>query len=147
MRVLVLGSGGREHALAWAIARSEQVEQVISAPGSPGMAQIGRVVPLDLGDLDAVVACAKSQGADLVVVGKVRRVQKGDGGTSIITINRGRKHGITRDWVGRMVDARGNPLSKTFKLIKVSSRQSVAKVSWTPDQVKMQPRVELTPTP
>ena len=45
MRILVVGSGGREHALAWKIARSPQVEAVLAAPGSDGMADVARCIP------------------------------------------------------------------------------------------------------
>jgi phosphoribosylamine--glycine ligase len=67
MRVLVLGSGGREHALAWALAASPLGPEVICAPGSDGIGRDVRVEPLDLGDPDAVLA--RARGADLVVVG------------------------------------------------------------------------------
>jgi phosphoribosylamine--glycine ligase len=69
MRVLVLGSGGREHALCWAIARSPHVDTVLCAPGSAGIAADARVLPVELGDNRAVVDLAKREGADLVVVG------------------------------------------------------------------------------
>jgi phosphoribosylamine--glycine ligase len=69
MRVLVLGSGGREHALCWAIARSPRVDTVLCAPGSDGIARDARVLPVDLADSRAVVDLAKREGADLVVVG------------------------------------------------------------------------------
>jgi len=69
MRVLVLGSGGREHALCWAIARSPQVDTVLCAPGSDGIARDAHALPVDLADTHAVVDLAKREGADLVVVG------------------------------------------------------------------------------
>ena len=69
MRVLVVGSGGREHALAWALARSSSVVQVDAAPGNPGIAGIGRVHPVRTDDLDAVSALARSETYDLVVIG------------------------------------------------------------------------------
>ena len=69
MRVLVLGSGGREHALAWAIGRSPRVEEVLCAPGSDGIRADARVLPVDPGDADAVVALARRESVELVVVG------------------------------------------------------------------------------
>jgi phosphoribosylamine--glycine ligase len=68
-RVLVLGSGGREHALAWGLARSSSVDDVICAPGNPGMAALGECVPVAMADADAVVDLAAKLDADLVVVG------------------------------------------------------------------------------
>jgi phosphoribosylamine--glycine ligase len=69
MRVLVLGSGGREHALAWAIGRSPRVDEVLCAPGSDGIRGDARVAPVDLADPAAVVALASREGVGLVVVG------------------------------------------------------------------------------
>ncbi len=69
MRVLVLGSGGREHALVWAIARSPRVDEVLCAPGSDGIRSDARVLPVDLADPAAVVALARAKAVDLVVVG------------------------------------------------------------------------------
>ena len=69
MIVLVIGTGGREHALAWRLARDPEVEAVHSAPGNPGMAQIGPCHPCRIDDHPAVVALATSLKADLVVVG------------------------------------------------------------------------------
>jgi phosphoribosylamine--glycine ligase len=69
MRALVLGSGGREHALAWALARSPLSPEVICAPGSDGIARDVRTEPIDLADLDAVVERARTRRVDLVVVG------------------------------------------------------------------------------
>ncbi len=69
MRVLILGSGGREHALAWAIARSPTGSEVVCAPGSDGIARDVRVLPLDIADADAVLTAARDGRFDLVVVG------------------------------------------------------------------------------
>src|SRR5271170_4314998 len=69
MKVLIFGSGGREHALAWAIAKSSRVTEVACAPGNGGIAQIARLVPVSLSDLDAMVQVAVAEQADLTVVG------------------------------------------------------------------------------
>ena len=69
MNVLVLGSGGREHALAWAIAKSPRLDSQFVAPGNGGTATIAKNVPLDMNDADAVIGFARSENIDLVVVG------------------------------------------------------------------------------
>jgi len=69
MKVLILGSGGREHALAWSVARSSRVTQIVCAPGNGGMAQINRCVPVDLKDLNAMVRLAEAENPDLTIVG------------------------------------------------------------------------------
>jgi len=69
MRILLLGSGGREHALAWKIAASPLCDELICAPGNPGMADLARCVALDIMDNAAVVALAKAERIDFVVVG------------------------------------------------------------------------------
>jgi phosphoribosylamine--glycine ligase len=72
VKVLVLGTGGREHALVWALTRDPEVEQVYAAPGNPGVAALAPQAecrPVDLADHDAVGALARELGVDLVVVG------------------------------------------------------------------------------
>lgn len=69
MNVLVLGSGGREHALAWAIAKSPRLDSLFVAPGNGGTATIAKNVPLDMNDADAAIGFARSENIDLVVVG------------------------------------------------------------------------------
>lgn len=69
MRVLVIGSGGREHALTWAFARSSSVTEVIAAPGNPGISSVARVVPLDVRNATAIAQLADDVDADLVVIG------------------------------------------------------------------------------
>src|SRR5215831_8042621 len=69
MNILILGSGGREHALAWKMAASPLTDKLYCAPGNAGIAQEAECVPLDLGDHKAVVAVARNKKIDLVVVG------------------------------------------------------------------------------
>ncbi len=69
MKVLVIGSGGREHALAWALKQSARVTEVVCAPGNGGMAQIARLAPVVLSDLDSMVELAVREQPGMVVVG------------------------------------------------------------------------------
>jgi phosphoribosylamine--glycine ligase len=69
MKVLILGSGGREHALAWAVKRSERVTEVVCAPGNGGIGQVARCVPVDLKSLDAMISLAQAERPALVIVG------------------------------------------------------------------------------
>ena len=69
MKVLILGSGGREHALAWAVKRSERVTEVVCAPGNGGIAQVARCVPVDLKDVAAMVRLAEVEQPSLTIVG------------------------------------------------------------------------------
>ena len=69
MKVLLIGSGGREHALAWKLAASAKLEKLYCAPGNPGIAEYAELVALDVTDHAAVIAFAKEKAIDLVVVG------------------------------------------------------------------------------
>jgi len=69
MRILVVGSGGREHALAWKISRSPLVRELFAAPGNPGIARIAKPVALDAGDVEGIARFARGAQVDLVVVG------------------------------------------------------------------------------
>lgn len=71
MQILLIGSGGREHALAWKLAQSGQVEKIFAAPGNPGIAAVEKCecVELKLNDLDSVADFAEEHGIDLTVVG------------------------------------------------------------------------------
>jgi phosphoribosylamine--glycine ligase len=68
-KVLILGSGGREHALAWSVKQSNRVTEVVCAPGNGGMAQIARCVPVDLKDLEAMVRLVEAEQPGLTIVG------------------------------------------------------------------------------
>jgi phosphoribosylamine--glycine ligase len=69
MRILVVGSGGREHALVWALRRSPGAPEVFAAPGNPGMAELALCFPIDPADPSAVAQLADDLTVDLVVVG------------------------------------------------------------------------------
>jgi phosphoribosylamine--glycine ligase len=69
MKILVVGSGGREHALAWKLKQSPLVSELISAPGNPGLAELGRTVPIKADDAAELAAFAMREQIDLVVVG------------------------------------------------------------------------------
>jgi phosphoribosylamine--glycine ligase len=69
MNVLLIGSGGREHALAVALAKSPRLTRLFVAPGNPGTARVAQNVALDAGDFDAVIAFCRVQHIDFVVIG------------------------------------------------------------------------------
>lgn len=77
MRVLVVGSGGREHALCWTFARCASVDEVVAAPGNPGIESDARCVPIDPNDADAVARLADDLDADLVVAGSEETLVRG----------------------------------------------------------------------
>lgn len=79
MKVLLIGSGGREHALAWKLAQSPQVTELLAAPGNPGIAGEAkcRNVPVSAEDIPALLALAKVEGVALTVVGPEAPLSKG----------------------------------------------------------------------
>jgi phosphoribosylamine---glycine ligase len=77
MNILVVGQGGREHALAWKIARSPLVTRLVCAPGNPGMAELAELRPVAVTDVAGQVAVAREIAADLVVVGPEAALEAG----------------------------------------------------------------------
>ncbi|MFN8232695.1 MAG: phosphoribosylamine--glycine ligase [Actinomycetota bacterium] len=69
MRVLVVGGGGREHALAWKLRQSPSVEELLVAPGNAGIGTLARRLPVPADDVDGIVALAEEEDVDLTVVG------------------------------------------------------------------------------
>jgi phosphoribosylamine---glycine ligase len=69
MKVLVIGGGGREHAILWSLARSQRVSELVCAPGNAGIAQLARCVPVNQKDLGDLLRVVSSERPDLVVVG------------------------------------------------------------------------------
>ncbi len=69
MKVLVVGGGGREHALVWKIAQSPRVAKIFCAPGNAGISELAECVPIAAGEIEALLAFARKQAIDLTVVG------------------------------------------------------------------------------
>ncbi|HIR87718.1 MAG TPA: phosphoribosylamine--glycine ligase [Candidatus Fimimorpha faecalis] len=69
MKVLIVGSGGREHAIAWKVAQSPKVEKIYCAPGNAGIGEIAECVPIGAMEFDKLVAFAKEKKIDLTVIG------------------------------------------------------------------------------
>ena len=69
MNVLIVGGGGREHALAWSLSKSKKVEKLFCAPGNAGIAKLARCLPVSAEDVEGIVKAAKENGIDFVVVG------------------------------------------------------------------------------
>ncbi|BDG34366.1 phosphoribosylamine--glycine ligase [Saccharococcus caldoxylosilyticus] len=69
MKVLIVGRGGREHAIAWKAAQSPLVTKLYAAPGNPGIAQVAELVPIEEHQIDALVRFAKQEDIDLTIVG------------------------------------------------------------------------------
>jgi phosphoribosylamine---glycine ligase len=69
VKVLILGSGGREHALAWKIAQSERLDELHAAPGNPGIAKLGRCHPIRMDDVEGLLGLCRQHEIHLVVVG------------------------------------------------------------------------------
>ena len=69
MRILIVGSGGREHAIAWKCAQSKRVDKIFCAPGNAGIGQIAECVPITAMEFDKLAAFAKEQKIDLTIIG------------------------------------------------------------------------------
>jgi phosphoribosylamine--glycine ligase len=69
MKVLVVGGGGREHALAWRLSRDAAVQEVLCAPGNPGIGRVARLVPIAANEIERLAALAGHERVDLTVVG------------------------------------------------------------------------------
>src|SRR6187200_921010 len=77
MRVLIAGGGGREHALAWRLARDPSVASIICAPGNPGIRAVANLADVDSSDPDALLALAEREQIDLTVIGPELPLDRG----------------------------------------------------------------------
>jgi len=77
MNILIVGSGGREHALAWKVAASPLTARLVCAPGNPGMAKLAEIRPVRATDVEGQVALAREIAADLVIVGPETAIEAG----------------------------------------------------------------------
>ena len=69
MKVLIVGSGGREHAIAWKVAQSQRVDKIYCAPGNAGIAEFAECVAIGAMEFDKLVAFAKEKEIDLTIIG------------------------------------------------------------------------------
>lgn len=77
MKILVVGNGGREHALAWKLAGEAAVSEVVCAPGNAGIAAVARLAPVPAGDVDGLATLAERERIDLTVVGPELPLDRG----------------------------------------------------------------------
>ncbi len=87
MRILIIGSGGREHALAWFLGQSDEPVQLFIAPGNAGTASLGQNIDIDVSDIDALLAFAREDDIDLTVVGPEKPLVLG-------IVDRFERHGL-----------------------------------------------------
>src|SRR3954463_8687899 len=69
MKILVVGGGGREHALVWKLSQSPRVEKIYAAPGNDGIGESAELVPIGVEEIDQIAAFAEKNHVDLTVVG------------------------------------------------------------------------------
>src|SRR5580658_871198 len=69
MKVLLIGSGGREHALAWKLSQSKKLTKLWCLPGNPGIGQIAEIVPGSVGDIKGIEKFAKNNGIEFAIIG------------------------------------------------------------------------------
>lgn len=119
MRVLVIGNGGREHALAWKLAQSEQVSELFIAPGNPGTAELGTNIDIPVDDIGRLVHAARHHQIDLTVVGPEAPLAAG-------IVNRFQEHGLSiagptsaaariessKTWAKEIMNAAGVPTAR-----------------------------------
>ncbi|MFQ5897701.1 MAG: phosphoribosylamine--glycine ligase [Candidatus Methylomirabilia bacterium] len=77
MKLLVIGSGGREHALVWTLARSRDCSELFAAPGNPGMARHARCIPIKADAVEELIAFVRQEQIDLTVVGPEQPLSRG----------------------------------------------------------------------
>ena len=77
MKLLVVGGGGREHALAWKLSRERGVREVLCAPGNAGIGQVARLLPVGAGDIEALAALAEREQVDLTIAGPELPLDRG----------------------------------------------------------------------
>ncbi len=87
MKVLIVGSGGREHALAWVLSRDPEVDEAYAAPGNPGIAELATCVQISPTSIEQLVSFATEKGIDLTVVGPEAPLAQG-------IVDSFRKHGL-----------------------------------------------------
>ena len=76
MKVLIVGSGGREHAIAWAVSKSAKADKIYCAPGNAGIEEYAECVNIGAMEFDKLVAFAKEKEIDLTIIGTIYFIQQ-----------------------------------------------------------------------
>ncbi len=77
MKILIVGGGGREHALAWKLRRDDPACEIVAAPGNPGIAKLGRCVDVSVTNIPALITLARTEGVDFTIVGPEAPLEAG----------------------------------------------------------------------
>ncbi|AFY46581.1 phosphoribosylamine--glycine ligase [Nostoc sp. PCC 7524] len=145
MKVLVVGNGGREHALAWKMLRSPQVEEVVCVPGNGGTANMARCknLPLAVDDFDLISQYALENGISLVVVGPEVPLAKGitdylqDKGLMVFGPTRaGAQIEASKAWAKALMQEAGIPTAKAAVFTEATAAKSYVKAQGAPIVVK-----------
>ncbi|MGH7999110.1 MAG: phosphoribosylamine--glycine ligase [Brasilonema sp.] len=145
MKVLVVGNGGREHALAWKLLQSKQIEQVVCVPGNGGTASMEgcQNLLLAVDDFEAIAKSAKEQGISLVVVGPEVPLAKGI--TDFLTSQGLKVFGPTKAgaqieaskaWAKALMQEAGIPTARSAVFTEVAAAKSYVKAQGVPIVVK-----------
>ncbi|MCF4965788.1 phosphoribosylamine--glycine ligase [Nostoc sp. CMAA1605] len=145
MKVLVVGNGGREHALAWKLLRSPQVDQVVCVPGNGGTATMARCqnIPLAVDDFEGISKYALDNGISLVVVGPEVPLAKGitdylqAKGLKVFGPTRtGAKIEASKAWAKALMQAAGIPTAKAAVFTEATAAKSYVQAQGAPIVVK-----------
>lgn len=145
MKVLVVGNGGREHALVWKLLQSKQIEQVICVPGNGGTANMENCqnVPLAVDDFEGINQLAQNNGITLVVVGPEVPLAKGitdylqDKGLKVFGPTKaGARIESSKAWAKSLMQEAGIPTAKAAVFREVGAAKSYVKAQGAPIVVK-----------
>ncbi|NMG11339.1 phosphoribosylamine--glycine ligase [Brasilonema sp. UFV-L1] len=145
MKVLVVGHGGREHALAWKLLQSKQIEQVVCVPGNGGTASMERCqnLPMAVDDFEAIAQCALEQGITLVVVGPEVPLAKGitdflrSQGLKVFGPTKaGAQIEASKAWAKALMQEAGIPTARAVVFTEAAAAKSYVKAQGVPIVVK-----------
>jgi phosphoribosylamine---glycine ligase len=145
VKVLVVGNGGREHALAWKLLQSKQIEQVFCAPGNGGTASLERCqnLPLAVEDFEAIAQFAQNQGIALVVVGPEVPLAKGitdylnSKGLKVFGPTKaGAQIEASKAWAKALMQEAGIPTARSAVFTEATAAKSYVKAQGAPIVVK-----------
>src|SRR5262249_20643289 len=139
MKILVIGGGGREHALVWKLSQSKSVSKIWCIPGNGGIAEIAECLPGDLSDVAALAETAAKLGTDLTVVGPEQPLVLGIAdefarrGLAIVGPSRqaARLEG-SKAFAKRFLERHGIPTAACYGIYESAdeARRALAKVAW-----------------